>query len=87
MAQIFRNIFFFGLLITLFTFITIFYFSEENIKNVNKSRSFLPQKIQDNLNLPILNNDTDNVIIYSDEVEIYKKKKKKYNFFDLIKNK
>ena len=62
-----------------------FYFSEENIKKVNKSRLFLLTKEENNFDLPILSTDTNNIIIYSNEVENYKKKKKKYNFFDLIK--
>ena len=40
---------------------------------------------EEHYDLPILYNDTNNIIIYSNEVENYKKKKKKYNFFDLIK--
>ena len=60
-------------------------YSSENIKKVNKSRLFLLINEQSNYNLPILASDTDNIIIYSNEVENFKKKKKKYNFFDLIK--
>ena len=43
------------------------------------------KKEENNFDLPILSTDTNNIIIYSNEVENYKKKKKKYNFFDLIK--
>ena len=85
MVKIFKNIIFLGSFILLFVFILIFYFSEENIKKINKSRTFLSVKEENNFDLPVLSSDTDDIIVYSDEVEEYKKKKKKYNFFDLIK--
>ena len=64
---------------------TRFYFSDQNIRETNKSRSFYSAKLNSNtLNLPLLKNDTNNIIEYLNDVEIYKKKKKKYSFFDLI---
>ena len=74
-----------GSFIIFFITITFFYFSDENVKKINKSRTFLLSESENNIELPILHNDTNNIIVYTDEVEIYKKKKKKYNFFDLIK--
>ena len=80
-----KNLFY--LITSLIFLITIifFYFSEENIKSTNKNRSFyllsLNNKIED---LPILENDTQNIIIYSNDVENYKKNKKKYSFESLI---
>ena len=53
---------------------------------VNKIRSTGLMKI-DIQNLPLLENNTQNIITYSDEVEIFKKTKKKYKFWDLISNK
>ena len=85
MIKLFKNIIFLGSFILFFIFISFFYFSEENIKKINKSRLFLLDKDENNFDLPVLSNDTNNIIIYSNEVENYKKKKKKYNFFDLIK--
>ena len=35
-------------------------------------------------NLHILKNDTKNIIEYSNDVEVYKKRRKKYTFFGLI---
>ena len=35
-------------------------------------------------NLPLLKNNTNDIIEFSDEVEVFKKKKKKYKFWDLI---
>ena len=84
MTQIFKNIVFLGSFILFFILISIFYFSEENIRKVNKSRIFVLTKEENNFDLPILSNDTDNIIIHSNDVENYKKKKKRYSFFDLI---
>ena len=78
MIKMIKNLFY--LITSLIFLITIifFYFSEENIKSTNKNRSFyllsLNNKIED---LPILENDTQNIIIYRDDVEKYKKNKKK----------
>ena len=85
MIQLLKNIIFLGSFILFIILISFFYFSEENIKKINKSRIFLLTKEEDNFDLPVLSADTNNIIIYSNEVENYKKKKKKYNFFDLIK--
>ena len=85
MVRILKNIIFLGSFILLFVFMLIFYFSEDNINKINKSRTFLTEKDENNFDLPVLSNDTNDIIIYTDEVEEYKKKKKKYNFFDLIK--
>ena len=83
--ELLKKIFFLGSFILFFILISFFYFSEKNIKKVNKSRLSLLTNQESNYNLPILVSDTDNIIIYSNEVENFKKKKKKYNFFDLIK--
>ena len=80
-----KNIFY---LLLLFTFIFLtanFYFSDQNIKETNKSRAFYSVKLNNNTqNLPLLKNDTNNIIEYINDVELYKKKKKKYTFWDLI---
>ena len=63
-----------------------FYFSEENIISTNKSRSTLSYESKSDLQtLPLLKNDTANVIVYTDEVENFKKEKKAYKFWELIK--
>ena len=66
--------------------ITKFYFSDKNIKQINKSRSAYSVKVNnDNTqNLPLLKNDTNNIIEFIDDIDVYKKKKKKYTFWDLI---
>ena len=69
-------------------FIINFYFSEKNIISTNKSRLYYSDiDLSKKLDIPLLKNDTQNIIEYTNDVEIYKKKKKKYKFFDLIKNK
>ena len=71
----------------IFTILTVrYYFSDQNVKKTNKSRSLYSLKLTDKLmNVPFLKNDTDNVIEYKDDVENYIKNKKNYTFWDLLK--
>ena len=80
-----QNIFYL-LLFFVFTTLTVsFYFSDQNIKKTNKSRSIYAVKLNNNTqNLPLLKNDTNNIIEYKNDVEVYKKKKKNYKFWSLI---
>ena len=77
-----KNIFFF---IFFFTFIFILfkhYFSESNIIFTNKSRSSYSIDLGEKMkNLPILKNDTNNIIVYK---EIKKRKKRFWE--DIISN-
>ena len=77
---------FFLLLFFIFTFLTItFYFSDENIRKTNKFRSLYSINLNKMINnLPLLKNDTSDIIQYKNDVEIYKKKKKNYIFWDLL---
>ncbi len=70
-----------------FTFLTInFYFSDKNIRETNKSRSFYLKKLNNNTqNLPLLKNDTSDIIVYRNDIEDFKKKRKYYLFWYLIK--
>ena len=53
---------------------------------MNKSRALFLNNINvDIQNLPYLKNDTNNIVEYTDDLEIFKKKRKKYKFFDLLK--
>ena len=76
-------------LLSLFTFIFLvlnFYFSDINIKKTNKNRSIILNRlVSDIQKLPLLKNDTEDIIEYKDDIENYKKKKKKYKFWDLVK--
>ena len=81
-----KNIFYVLSFIALIFLITFFYFSEQNIQKTNKYRSYYLVKIKENIeNLPLLENDTNNIIEYKDDLEVYKKSKKKYTFWNLIK--
>jgi len=66
-------------------FVIKFYLSESNFKRSNKvilqHRNELDNKFN---NLPIIKNDTNNIIVYTNEVEDFKNKKSR-NFWDLLK--
>ena len=83
-----ENIFF---LISLFTFmflVTKHYFSEQNLIFTNKSRSSYALILTKNeVNLPLLKNDTNNIIIYKNGLEEFKNKRKKRIWEELISNK
>ena len=80
-----KSIFYLASFLIFIILITRFYFSDQNIKETNKSRAFYSVKLNNNTqNLPLLKNDTGDIIEYLDDIEIYKKKKKKYTFWDLI---
>ena len=68
----------FIIIISLFLFFTgKYYFSDANEKNSYRSLNNIDKKINTYAkNLPILENDTDNIITYKDDIEIYKKKRK-----------
>ena len=71
-----------------FFLVTKHYFSEENIIFTNKSRSSYTLMINEgNENLPILKNDTKNIIIYKNGIEEFKKKRKKRFWEGLISSK
>ena len=79
-----KNIsFLFTLLIFIFL-TTSYYFSDKNIININKSRS--SYSLKDKNNLPLLKNDTSNIIIYKSDLEDFKKKRKKRFWERLISN-
>jgi len=77
--------FIFVLLILLFIFLTgRYYFSDTNKKNSYRSLSSNNQKIETySKNLPILEDNTKDIIEY---VEKSNKKKKKFNFWKLLEN-
>ena len=75
-------------LLTIFFFIFFvikFYLSENNIKRSNKiilqHQNELDNKFSD---LPIIENDTNNIIEYTNEIEKFKNKKQR-KFWDLFK--
>ena len=85
MVKKIKNIFYLSSFLFFIILITKFYFSDQNIRETNKSRSFyLIGQNNNTQNLLLLKSDTNNIIEYSNDVENYKKKKKKYTFFELI---
>ena len=75
-------------LFTIFFFIFFvikFYISENNIKRSNKIilqyQNILDKKL---INLPIIKDDTNDIIEYTDEIEEFKNKKQR-KFWDLLK--
>ena len=76
----------FIIIISLFIFLTgKYYFSDENIKKSYRSYKNINEKIKnDSKELPILENDTQDVIEYVKQTN--KKKKKKFNFWKLLEN-
>ena len=76
------------LLIILFiTSITKYYFSSHTINTKNYNRLNIDQILnKKTLNLPILTNDTDNVIEFNNSLDNQVDEKKR-SFWDLIKNK
>ena len=74
----------FSLIIILFIFfVTKYYFSDNFKKKSYRSLSSIDQKIKlYSKNLPILKNDTENIIEYVKNSQT--KKKKKYFFWELI---
>ena len=85
MIMQFKNIIFLMSFI-IFTFLTInYYFSEENMIHINKSRSTYTLTLHNNL--PILKNDTRNIITHKNGIEEFKKKRKKRFWEGLISGK
>ena len=78
--------FIFLLLILSFLFLTgRYYFSDTNKKNSYRSLSSYNQKIETySKNLPILEDDTKDIIEYVEKSN--NKKKKKFNFWKLLEN-
>ena len=76
----------FIVIILLFIFLTgKYYFSDENIKKSYRSYKNIDEKIKIySKELPILENDTHDSIEYVKQTN--KKKKKKFNFWKLLKN-
>ena len=76
----------FIVIISLFIFFTgKYYFSDENIKKSYRSYKNINEKIKIySKELPVLENDTKDLIEYVKQTN--KKKKKKFNFWKLIEN-
>ena len=83
-----KNTFFLAIFFIFIFFVTRYYFSEQNIIFTNKSRSsYLITLGNGKNNLPVLKNDTNNVIVYINDLEDFKNKRKKRFWEKLISNK
>ena len=85
---IIKNIFYLASLFIFIALTTSYYFSEQNIRTTNKSRSFYAVKLHyDTLKLPLLVNDTKGTIEYRNDVQEFIDKRKKWIWEELIKEK
>ena len=83
-----KNIFVLATFFSCVFLVTKHYFSEQNIIFTNKSRSSHLMTLNNGKNnLPILKNDTSNIIVYINDLEDFKKKRKKRFWEKLISNK
>tara|TARA_B100001093_G_scaffold479235_1_gene508072 strand:- start:1237 stop:1500 length:264 start_codon:yes stop_codon:yes gene_type:complete len=84
----FKEIKYLIFVIVVFSFIFFtskYYFSDENIKISHRANNNISEKIKIySKKLPILKDDTNNVIFYVNQSN--KKKKKKFNFWKLLDN-
>ena len=82
--EIYKVVYFIIILLFVYLLFAI-YFSEENIKKIKKNRVNIENSLKDYLSiLPILENDTNDVIIYNSS-EFLEKKIKKRKFWELLK--
>ena len=85
MIKKFKDVFFLICFLVFIFFITNQYFSEENVIFTNKSRALFTTKLDNqNDNLPILENDTNNIINYVDGLQKFEKSRKKRIWEKLI---
>ena len=83
-----KNTFFLISSIIFILLVSKHYFSEQNIIFTNKSRSsYSWTAIINNKDFPLLKNDTNNVIVYINDLEDFKNKRKKRFWEKLISNK
>ena len=80
------NIFMVFIIFVFILSISNYYFSKKNINSKNFNRSNIDQILKEKITeLPILLNDTNNVIEFNNSIESETDIKKKRSFWDLIK--
>ena len=85
MSRTIINLFLALMIIMFIIFINVFYFSEKNKTKTVKYRIFYYDQVTDFLNqLPLLTNDTHNIIDYKNDSENFEKKKPKRKFWELL---
>ncbi len=88
MIKNFFNITIFVLIILFSIFVISHYLSEKNKKKISLNRTNIDSNIYKKIeNLPILKNDTNNIIEYNSGFQLNDEKKVKRKFWDLIKSK
>jgi hypothetical protein len=80
------NIIFFTTFLIFTTVVIKYYISEKNITFTNKSRNNYTYNDVVNKNLPVLKNDTNNIITYKNDLEEFNKKRKKRFWEKIISN-
>ena len=80
-----KNILFLIIFFLFILLVTTHYISDKNIIFTNKSRTFYTLDGIDSLT--VLKNDTDNIIIYKNDIEEFKKKRKKRFWEGLLTDK
>ena len=84
----FKEIKYLLFIIVIFSFFFIvskYYFSDENVKKSYRAQSNIDEKLNNySKKLPILEDDTNDIIEYVNQTN--KKKKKKFNFWKLLEN-
>ena len=74
--------------ILFFFFIYEYYSSNKNIESKDYNRSNIDQILKKKINdLPVLNNDTNNIIEFNDSLESEISSEKKRSFWELLKSK
>ena len=87
MLEKIKSVFFLISFFSLIFLVSRHYFSEQNIIYTNKSRSsYVIKTNKEDSNLPVLKNDTDDIIVYKNDLEEFKKKRKKRIWERLISN-
>ena len=80
------NIIMFLLIITFILSTFYYYSSDKNVDEKNYNRKNIDQILKEKIiDLPILNNDTDNVIEFNNSLKDEIEENKKRNFWDLLK--
>ena len=80
------NIIMFLLIITFILSTFYYYSSDKNVDAKNYNRKNIDQILKEKIiDLPILNNDTDNVIEFNNSLKDEIEENKKRNFWDLLK--
>ena len=82
------NFFYLFIIIIFFFNIFNYYFSNKNIKNINLNRSNIEKNLRNKItNLPLLNNDTKNIIEFNSSFSEEISNEEPRSFWNLLKSK